>query len=113
MNRFKKQTHRGSFLKPLLPAAVFLFFLFLLFGGLSSVTSVTAEKERESLKNAVIQSAVQCYALEGFYPENLDYLKKHYGIRYDDDKYVVSYEAAGENLMPSVTVIPLKDKEGR
>ncbi len=38
------------------------------------------KKEQESLKNAVVQSAVHCYSVEGAYPDSLDYLKKHYGI---------------------------------
>ena len=36
------------------------------------------------------------------------YLEEHYGLTYDTEKYVVSYEATGSNLMPDVTVIPLR-----
>ena len=59
---------------------------------------------------AVLQGAVQCYALEGFYPEDLTYLKEHYGLTYDPEKYVVSYEVIGSNLMPDVAVIPLQER---
>ena len=59
----------------------------------------------------MLQGAVQCYALEGFYPEDLTYLKEHYGLTYDSEKYVVSYEVIGSNLMPDVSVISL-DKGG-
>lgn len=40
--------------------------------------------EQESLQNAVIQSAVHCYSVEGAYPESLAYLKKHYGITWNE-----------------------------
>ena len=38
------------------------------------------------------------------------YLEEHYGLSYDSKKYVVSYEVIGSNLMPDVTVIPLKER---
>ena len=71
----------------------------------------TSEQELESLKQAVIRSSVQCYALEGFYPESLEYLEDHYGLTYDDDKYVVSYEVTASNLMPSIDVFALNETE--
>jgi hypothetical protein len=40
----------------------------------------------------------------------MTYLEEHYGITYDKDRYVISYESIGSNLMPDVTVIPLKKK---
>ena len=61
-----------------------------------------------ALENSIRQSAVHCYALEGFYPDSLSYLEEHYGLTYDKDKYIVSYEIIGSNLMPDVSVIPLK-----
>ena len=39
----------------------------------------------ESLKEAVIKGAVQCYSVEGRYPESLSYMEKHYGLEYDKD----------------------------
>lgn len=111
MNRFQKRTNRSGNVKLLISVLIFCFVLFLFFGGLSSVTKTASKKELESLKQAVIQSSVQCYALEGFYPESLDYLEDHYGITYDKDKYIVSYEVTASNLMPSVMVIPLKEED--
>ena len=58
-----------------------------------------------ALKNAVVRSAVQCYAVEGYYPENLDYLTDHYGLQINHDRYIVVYEAFASNLPPQVTVL--------
>jgi len=82
-----------------------------LFYGMSSVSSTTQKEEERSLKQAVIRSAVHCYAVEGSYPESLTYLEDHYGITYDHDKYLVTYEVIGSNLMPDIDVIPLNDGE--
>lgn len=46
--------------------------------------------------------------MEGSYPESLDYLKEHYGITYDPEKYIVDYEIIGSNLMPDVKVFARK-----
>lgn len=51
-------------------------------------------------------------ALEGVYPESLEYLKEHYGLTYNEDRYIVNYEALGSNLMPDVTVMEKQDTWG-
>ena len=70
----------------------------------------TKKRQEESLKEAVIKGAVQCYSVEGRYPESLSYMEKHYGLEYDKDEFVISYEIIGSNRMPQVTVIPLNER---
>ena len=49
-----------------------------------------------------------------FYPDKLSYLEEHYGITYDKEKYIVSYEVVGSNMMPDIMVITLnRSKEER
>ena len=50
------------------------------------------------------------YSVEGRYPESLSYMEKHYGLEYDKDEFVISYEIIGSNRMPQVTVIPLNER---
>ena len=57
------------------------------------------------LEEAVRRSAVACYAIEGRYPPDLDYMKTHYGLQIDEDRYVVFYQVIAENLMPDITVL--------
>ncbi len=108
MNRFQKAPSRFRALGRLAPAVFFLLVLALFLAGLNSLSGVTARQEAEGLENSIVQSAVHCYALEGFYPDSLTYLEDHYGLTYDREKYVVSYEVIGSNLMPDVSVIPLR-----
>ena len=64
------------------------------------------EKEgKAQLEAAIRRSAVACYAAEGIYPPTIDYLKEHYGIQIDEEKYTVIYEVFAENLMPDITVL--------
>lgn len=112
MNRFQNSAHSSGGYRRFFPilffCAVILFFLI----GISSVSENTSRKEAEGLEDSIRKSAVHCYALEGFYPEDLHYLETNYGITYDHEKYVVSYEIIGENIMPDIRVIPLDNKGG-
>ena len=60
---------------------------------------------RQQLEEAVRRTAVACYAAEGFYPPNVDYMVQHYGLQYDEDTYRVHYEIFASNLMPEITVV--------
>ena len=59
-----------------------------------------------ALRDAVLQSAKQCCAIEGSYPSTLDYLEQNYGLTINHNDYVVSYEYFADNVMPSVVVTP-------
>lgn len=100
----KKSPYRNLVLSIIIFSAVIGIFLFAV-GKMSEKT--TAEQEK-SLVEALNRGVVQCYAVEGSYPENLDYLKKHYGISYDETHFFVDYSPRGENIMPDITVIRKK-----
>lgn len=105
-NRFER--NRQFPLKRLiifLPLAAFLLLFFLFYGGVRSVSDTTADKQRESLETALNRSIVQCYAVEGTYPPNLQYLKEHYGLTYDETLFYVDYQPVGSNIMPDVTIL--------
>lgn len=95
----------------LLSVGVFCVFLAVFLTGLQSVSAVSEKKEIENIEKAVIQSAVLCYGTEGAYPESLAYLKEHYGLRYDEDKYIVDYEIVAKNIRPQVRVVRLYREE--
>ncbi|WP_418972697.1 hypothetical protein, partial [Allofournierella sp.] len=64
-----------------------------------------AAKGAGALRAAVLERAVQCYALEGAYPPSLAYLEENYGLQVDRSRYIVTYEAFAPNLLPDVTVL--------
>jgi len=57
------------------------------------------------LQERIRRTAVSCYALEGCYPPSLDYMKIWYGLEYNEEMYLVHYEAVASNLMPDITVM--------
>ena len=60
---------------------------------------------KQQLEDAVRRSAVACYAAEGIYPPNLEYLKEHYGIQVDETRYTVAYDVFASNMVPDITVL--------
>lgn len=91
--------------------------LFLLVGivflvhSVSNIATTSTEKSKQLLNNALTRSITQCYALEGAYPSNLEYLCNHYGLTYDQNCYYIDYRYIGANLRPDVTIIERKTDE--
>ncbi len=62
-------------------------------------------EQKEILQNAVTRMITECYAMEGSYPPNIDYLVEHYGLTYDEDEYWIDYQYIASNLRPDVMII--------
>lgn len=95
----------------ILPLLLFGCCLFFFLQGVSALSASTKDSYTASLRQAILRSAVHCYSIEGRYPESLAYLKEHYGIRWDETRYLVDYEIISSNLRPDVTIISLNPKE--
>ncbi|MBD5529331.1 MAG: hypothetical protein HDR02_13140 [Lachnospiraceae bacterium] len=91
----------------LLPLLVGILILIFFLRGIQSVSDTTAAKQQESLETALARSIAQCYAVEGMYPPSLAYIKQHYGLTYDESKFMIDYRSDGSNLMPEVIVLPI------
>ena len=60
--------------------------------------------ETEIVRSAVKNAALTCYAVEGAYPEDLDYLREHYHLAYDEERYLITYDAFDSNMIPDIWV---------
>ena len=60
--------------------------------------------ETDLVRDAVRSAAVTCYAVEGAYPDSVDYLREHYHLAYDESRYFVTYEAFASNRIPDIYV---------
>lgn len=91
---------RGLLL-PAIAAAVLVMFA----AALDGLTTGRDAEDLRQLEEALRRSCAACYAAEGVYPPNLEYLEDHYGIRVDEERYAVFYSAFADNLMPDITVV--------
>ena len=61
-------------------------------------------REKELVEQAVRDAALTCYAVEGAYPGDLSYLRTNYQLSYDEEQYMVFYDAWGADVMPDIVV---------
>ena len=71
---------------------------------LSKIERMEGSNETELVRSAVRDAAVTCYAVEGMYPDSVDYLREHYQLSYDESRYFVTYEAFASNRIPDIYV---------
>ena len=62
----------------------------------------------DEVRSTIISYVAQCYALEGSYPPDLEYLKNNYGLQLDSDKYIYHYELFATNIFPDVQVFAIR-----
>lgn len=88
----------------LLPAAAAVA-LVMFAAALDGLSTGRDAEDLRQLEEALRRGCAACYAAEGGYPPNLEYLEDHYGIRVDEERYAVFYSAFADNLMPDITVV--------
>lgn len=73
--------------------------------GVSGLEQGKQEQDLRQLEQVLHRTAVACYAVEGAYPPDVAYMRQHYGLIYDESRYIVHYEVFASNFMPDITVM--------
>ena len=60
--------------------------------------------ETDIVRDAVKNAALTCYAVEGAYPDSVEYLREHYHLAYNEDRYMITYDAFASNMIPDIWV---------
>ena len=92
-------------------ATLVSFFVLLILASLLLSGQFFQQVSQESLsiaENAIRRSAVECYALEGFYPTSYAYLRSPYGVAVNEELYFIDYQYIASTLMPDITFFPLR-----
>lgn len=92
-------------------AAAFGIVVGLFLSGVFSFLDRAEAEGADTLRSAIAQASVQCYAIEGRYPPSVEYLEEQYGIRIDRERYNVFYDGFASNIMPEITVFPVEGGE--
>ena len=79
--------------------------LALLLLALSRLDRGRSQEDIRQLEQVLRRTAVACYAVEGVYPPDVAYMREHYGLTYDESRYVVHYNLIASNFMPDITVM--------
>jgi hypothetical protein len=99
-NSYKKRT--------VITVFIFIIFVFLSGMGISRFESYREDQGTVLANSALKKALLTCYAVEGSYPADIDYLKEHYYLNIDENKYYVTYNSIGSNIMPEINVTEKK-----
>lgn len=100
-----RENRKKSFLHSLrMPLIMFLLLLALLTVGILKFNQMAREQNLELAKDSLKKAIIQCYAIEGMYPPNVDYLKEQYDLHIDTNKYYVFYDCFSSNIMPEYDI---------
>ncbi len=70
----------------------------------NQIDSAQGTAETDIVRDAVKNAALTCYAVEGAYPDSVEYLREHYHLAYDEDRYLITYDAFASNMIPDIWV---------
>lgn len=96
----------------LLALSLMLFWIFLFFAMAGNLGASTRKDQALFLRNALEHAITSCYALEGMYPPDLQYMKDHYGLTYNESLFHVSYQPVAANIRPEYFILE-QDASGR
>ncbi|MCL2814948.1 MAG: hypothetical protein FWD23_10145 [Oscillospiraceae bacterium] len=91
---------KGILFTLIILAVVVCFFI----AAVNGASDKAGASSAATLERAIKRAAVQCFAIEGFYPPDVDYLAENYGIILDS-KYIVEYDAFSGNNIPVIRVL--------
>ena len=63
------------------------------------------EEETAMIRDAVRRATLNCYAVEGAYPADVEYLREHYRLAYDESRYIVTLDSFASNTIPDIYVM--------
>ena len=94
-----------SIIKTCLPFVIAAVLLVITLTSVGNLSGGSRAEEKQQLEDALRRAALSCYASQGFYPPDLDYITSRYGIQIDNDNFAVFYDIFAENIMPDINVV--------
>ena len=92
-------------LKTILPLVIAAVLLFIVTTAVGNLSGGSRAEEKEHLEEALRRAALSCYASEGYFPPDLDYIIENYSVQVDREHFHVFYDVFAENMMPSIDVV--------
>jgi len=89
---------------------IILFVVLIIMVSMDQSTVNSLYNQEKQIEDVIRRYAVYCYAQEGSYPMDLEYLKQNYGLIINEKQYNYYYEAFASNIMPDI-VVTVKENE--
>ena len=91
----------------ILPVIFTLVVMGMVMQGLRQTETSSRAEGLRILEDSIRRAVVISYAVEGRYPESLEYIEEHFGIHIDRTRYLVHYNVFASNIMPEIMVIEI------
>ncbi len=72
--------------------------------GLQTTSQSTHDEKLDVMTKALDKAVINCYAIEGAYPESLEYIEENYGVQLDHENYLITYEIFASNYAPIINI---------
>jgi len=83
---------------------VLIFIIIYSVNNIGSSWDTSQDWQARGVEQSINRALLQCYALEGKYPAELEHLHD-YGIIINDSLYVYNYDFVASNVRPQVSVV--------
>ncbi len=93
----------------ILMIAIFVLFISFFYSQIGDLSKEMTSSNVDAVSRAIENAIITCYAIEGSYPESIEYIEKHYGVIIDYDNFFVDYSIVAGNLKPAVAVYIVND----
>ena len=108
-----KRKHKNIFRKTasdflrsaILPALFTIAIIILVVFGLRQAQEASTAEGARILEDSIRRAVMINYAIEGRYPESIEYIEENFGIHIDRERFVVHYRIFATNILPDITVI--------
>lgn len=99
-----KRNHSINLVAQLISLPFIVIMVLLLVGSLAGYEDNEANIDQHNIEATVEKYVIQCYASEGSYPPDLEYLTTHYGLILNEKKYIYEYDIFASNIMPDIKI---------
>jgi len=89
------------------PAVFTVVIMLMVVSGLRQTEASSRAEGLRVLEDSISRAVVICYAIEGRYPDSIEYIEEHYGVFIDRTRFTVHYNIFASNIFPEITVVKL------
>lgn len=104
MKNFRQNRPRYIWKTIVLPTLICVALLSVMILAVYKFNDLSVEQDRQLTLAAIRKASIQCYADEGRYPADVEYLVEHYNVNIDEDEFMVVYDCAASNISPNISV---------
>ena len=98
----------ASLLSGLIPVIFSLIIISVVMFGLRQTEESNRAEGVRLLEEAIMRTVIHSYAVEGYFPQSLEYIIETYGLYIDTTRFVVHYQVFAANILPDIRVFELR-----